>query len=113
MPNTTSWTLTADTADTIGVYADVVTTLHWECFATDGTTTMRTYGAMTIPPPVDVTTYIDITAIEAMSEADRKTTMLAWAEVSIPGFEAATEAAALAALVTQLAKPVMTERSIV
>lgn len=64
MANTYYWLITAlDTIPQSGSLLDVVSTVHTDRYATDGTYTVRWYGTMTCGPAseTDFTAYPDLT----------------------------------------------------
>ncbi|MCA0871222.1 hypothetical protein LCL97_10310 [Seohaeicola saemankumensis] len=100
----TDWKLNATVLPEVNGFADVVQVVHWECFASEGDTLARLYGAVDLPPPTDPETYVDLSAIQEASGESRRAIILGWAEQLQPGFVAATEAAAMARLQERLAQ---------
>jgi hypothetical protein len=114
----THWKLSADiqaemTTDA-GVLKNVVTTVHWRVFATDGVSgeSLSIYGSVAVPPPTSAASYIDLSTLQGKTADEKRATVLGWAEAIQPGFVAEKEAQAVRALERKLAAPSVTAAEI-
>jgi len=111
MSITTEWKLSAETVSEITVdgvtYNDVVTEVHWECFAMDSETSekVRDYSSMRIPKPTSKDSFIDISTLQGKTDAEKRDIILGWAEQVEPGFVVDEEAKVKKMLEAKLNEP--------
>jgi len=120
MTTTTNWTLSADvladyTAEDGTSFINVIETVHWRVTATDDTSgeSVTIYGTQGIPKPTDASTFIDLSVLQGMTDEEKRTTILGWAEAVEPGFVEEKEAAVVSKLQAKLAEPVRQSVSII
>jgi hypothetical protein len=119
MTTTTNWTLNADvlaeySAEDGTQFQQVIETVHWRLTATDDASgeSVGIYGSQSVPKPTDATTYIDLSVLQNMTDEEKRTTILGWAEVVEPGFVADKEASVAQKLQAKLDEPVRQSVSI-
>lgn len=114
----TTWKLSADIQDEMttegGTFQNVVTNVHWRCIATDSVSgeELAHYGSKAVPAPTDASSYIDLSALQSLSDEQKRATVLGWAEAIEPGFVEGIEARVTAALEAKMAAPVITAADI-
>lgn len=113
MTTTTAWTLSADvladyTAEDGTAFTNVIETVHWRLSATNDASgeTVGIYGSQSVPKPTDAASFIDLSVLQGMTDEEKRSTILGWAEAVEPGFVADKEAAVTAALQAKLSEPV-------
>ncbi len=103
----TYWKLNVEVVPEANGFVNVVSVVHWECFARQGDQQVRLYGAIDLPPPVESQSYVDLTTIQGTDEDGRRTIVLGWADFLRPGFVKATEIAVRERLQALLEKPAL------
>jgi len=119
MTTTTNWTLSADvladyTAEDGTSFINVIETVHWRVTATDDTSgeSVTIYGTQGIPKPTDASTFIDLSVLQGMTDEEKRTTILGWAELIAPSFVEENEQAVAQKLQSKLAEPVRSSVSV-
>jgi len=119
MTTTTNWNLSADvlaeyTAEDGTQFQQVLETVHWRVTATDDATDTSTtiYGSQSIPKPTDASSFIDLSVLLDMTEDEKRTTVLGWAELIVPGFVQEKEQAVAQKLQAKLDEPVRSSVSV-
>ncbi len=117
MAKTFTWKLNAKvlesyTSEAGDTFENVIEQIHWRCEVSEGDQIKDVYGSLSLPKPTNVETYVDISAISAASDDDKKAMILGWAEILEPGFKQATEDKLAERLDAAVAAPVVSNVTI-
>lgn len=80
------WTVRATVASEKNGFKNVVREVHWTLTVQKGGRSKTRKGSVLLPLPTTQAAYIDLSVLQGMSRADRRATVLGWAEMVRPGF---------------------------